>query len=73
MSHTQPGASYSCMYMYMYTHVQHLQLPHAVNTSPVISYIVCYRIDSLKIMYTIKYLNILERRRDHENWEIAGN
>lgn len=29
----------------------HLQLPHAVNTSPVIGNFVCYRIDSLKIMY----------------------
>lgn len=33
----------------------------------------CYRIDSLKIMYTIKYLNILERHRDHENREIELN
>lgn len=36
----------------------HLQLPHAVNTSPVIGNFVCYRIDSLKIMYIQLHVNI---------------
>lgn len=39
--------------------IHHLHLPHAENsTLLVIGDIVCHRIDSLKIMYTIKYINI---------------
>lgn len=52
MSHTRPGTSYICMYTYM---CKLIAIVTSVNTSPVISNAVCYRID---IMYTMKYLNI---------------
>lgn len=42
--------------------IRHLPLPHAVhvNTSPVNCDIVCYVIDSLKILYAIKHFKLYD-------------